>query len=342
MKLKPRQLASHLSDGVHGIYLVSGNEPLLVDETLEAIRDQARRQGYDERETNVAERGFDWEKLDAGLRNFSLFASRRIVEVRLPTGRPGDKGSRKITALTEAPPGDTVLLFITPRLDRNSAKSKWATMLARHGVWIDLRAPDHTELPRWLAGRLKRAGLDCDQEALEYLAARVEGNLLAAKQEIDKLVLLAGGKRVTLDVMRQTISDGARYDVFQLGDAALAGDVRRSVQILRGLEREGVAAPLALWALAREAAGLAEVAFGLRRGLSLPRAMHEAGIWRNRQELVGTAARRFRARSAQDLLEQACHADRVVKGARNGQPWAELMRLALAIAGTTARPVRAA
>jgi DNA polymerase-3 subunit delta len=332
VKLTPRQLETHLAAGVGAVYLVSSDEPLLLDETLDRIRGAARASGCDEREVHVAERGFDWEQLRASLANLSLFSSRQLIELRLPTGKPGDVGARQLSAIADDPPADKTLVVITPALKGASQKSKWVQKLADAGAWIMLRAPSTEELPAWLAGRLKRAGLGCEPDALQLLASRVEGNLLAAKQEIDKLVLLAEGRQVNLDMVRASVADGARFDVFQLADSALAGDAARMARILQHLEQEGVAATLVLWSLAREITVVCEVAHRVARGDSPGRAMTAAGVWRSREALVGAAVRRAGLGGARALVAQAACVDSIVKGARYGRPWPALLELGLALA----------
>jgi DNA polymerase-3 subunit delta len=333
VKLTPQQLRSHLAGGLAPHYLISGDEPLLVDEALAAIRDAATKAGYTERERHVAERSFDWEELRAGLQNMSLFSERRSVELRLPTGKPGDKGSRFLSAIAAEPVADVLLVVITPALDSRAAKSKWVSSLAGNGAWLPLRTPDDRDLPGWIAARLKRAGLAADPEAAALLAARVEGNLLAAQQEIDKLSLLNDGNKVTVESVRAAVADGARYDVFQLSDAALAGNCRRASRILDSLRQEGVAAPLVLWSLAREVTAVSDVALRAAAGRSLPQAMRDAGVWQSRQKLIGRAASQLNAHGARQLLDKACKTDRIVKGARRGSPWNALMELTLALAG---------
>jgi DNA polymerase-3 subunit delta len=334
VKLNPRQLSPHLSAGVAPVYLVSGDEPLLVDEAIDAIRAAAGQQGIVDREVHVAERGFNWDEFAGGLRNLSLFSTHRLIELRLPTGKPGDQGARFLSAVAGNPVPDTVLLVTTPGLDSRAAKSKWVTNLSRDAVWLVLRAPDTAALPQWISERLGRAGLVGDAEALELLAARVEGNLLAAQQEIDKLVLLAEDGRVTTDTVRAAVADGARFDVFQLTDAALAGDLTRAARILHGLHREGVAAPLVMWSLAREIGVVVDVVYRMSGGTSAARAMADAGVWRSRQNLIGRAVRSHDLQSARQLLAGASHADRIVKGARRGQPWNALLELTLALTGS--------
>lgn len=332
MKLNPQQLDAHLAEGPAPVYLLSGDEPLLVDEALDAIRAAAAEHGYGDRERHVAERGFDWHELAAGLQNLSLFAARRIFELRLPTGKPGDQGGKFLSALAAAPPPDTVFVVITPLLDRKTANTKWASALARGGVWLVLRSPDRESLPRWIAGRLRRVGLTAQPEALELLAAQVEGNLLAAKQAVDQLQLLADEGHVNLATVRASVANGARYDVFQLADAALAGNVRRAVRILGGLEREGVAVTLVAWSLVREIGTLTDVAYRIAAGRSPAGAMADCRVWDSRRSLVGKAVRALDADGARNLLRRAARTDRAVKGA-SGQPWNALLELTLALAG---------
>lgn len=333
MKLAAQQLKSHLAAGLAPHYLISGDEPLLVDEALNQVRAAATEAGYTERDRHVAERGFDWEGLRAGLQNMSLFAERRSVEIRIPTGKPGDKGARFLSGLAAEPIPDTLLVIITPALDSRTAKSKWVSSLVDSGVWLPLRAPDERALPGWITQRLKASGLTAEPEAAALLAARVEGNLLAAQQEIDKLRLLNDGDRVTVDSVRAAVADGARYDVFQLSDAALSGASRRAAHILNHLRQEGVAAPLVMWSLARDIATVSDVALRVAAGRPVSGALRDAGVWQSRQKPIGAAAGRFDAGGARRLLDQACKADRIVKGARRGDTWNALLELTLSLAG---------
>ncbi len=336
MRLNLRQLPAKLRAGLAPIYLLSGDEPLLVEEALDTIREAARKAGCAGRERYVAERGFDWDVLQRNLDNLSLFAESQLVELRLPTGKPGDAGARHLTALAADPPPDKIIVVMTPALTGRAAQTKWVKSLVDAGVWVPLRPPEASELPAWLAGRLRAAGLEYDAPALELLAARVEGNLLAAKQEIDKLVLLTAGKRVDVDAVRAAVADGARYDVFQFADAALAGDGPRATRILRHLEQEGVAATLVLWSLVRELTTLSTVTLRAGHGEPLARALSAAGVWSQRESLVGRAARRVGVAGARRLLHQAAAADRIVKGARPGLPWNALLELTLGLAGGAA------
>lgn len=342
MKLPADKLAAHVAKGLQPLYVLCGDEPLLSDEALAHIRERAPRDGCTERETHVAERSFDWGELEAGLQNLSLFASRRLVELRLPTGKPGTAGAEFITKLcTQATDDNTgnVLVFLLPALDSQTTRSKWAGALAGAAVWVDLKPPARDQLPAWLGRRLKSAGLTADDAAIDMLAARVEGNLLAAKQEIDKLALLVEDGRVTPDAVRAAVADGARFDVFQLSDAALSGDVARVVRVLHGLQREGEAEVLVLWTLARDILTLSELAAHLSSGRNVEQAMSDAGIWRSRQDLFRRAVRGRSPRDVQRLVRSAARADQVVKGMRPGNAWNALLELSLQLGG--ARPALA-
>ena len=336
MKLASERLATHLAKGLGPLYVLAGDEPLLVDEALEPIRDKARRDGCGEREAHIAERSFDWDGFGVGLQNRSQFASRRLVELRLPTGKPGESGGRFLTALAAKPDTGNVIVILTPALDFRTAGSKWATALAQAAVWVELKTPRREQLPAWLRQRLQKAGLDADEESLDVLASRVEGNLLAAKQEIDKLVLLTPDGKVTAEAMRESVADGARFDIFQLSDAALGGDVGRTVRVLQGLEREGEAEVLVLWTLVRETLSLADVVVRVHQGHSMDQALNDAGVWRNRQELFRRAAKGRSLKDIGRLVRSAARADQVVKGWRPGQPWNALLEVSLELSGARA------
>lgn len=333
MRLPAQRLAAHLGKGVAPLYVLTGGEPLLIDEARDAIRERSAREGCAERESHVAERSFDWAGFAAGLQNMSLFASRRLVELRLPSGKPGESGARFLSTLGRSPDTGNVIVIIMPALDSAANRSKWAAALADGGIWIECRPPRRDQLPGWLRQRLQKAGLTADDESLDVLASRVEGNLLAAKQEIDKLVLMSADGAVTVETVRESVADGARFDVFQLNDAALDGDVARSHRILRGLEREGEPAALVLWALVRDALLLAEVLTRVQQGAGIDRAMADVGVWRSRQETFRRAGRGRSPEAVSRLLSCAAHADRIVKGVRPGNPWTALLELSMELGG---------
>jgi len=336
MRLRADQLSGSLSRQLASLYLVSGDEPLLVDEALAAIRARAAADGITERTSHVVERGFDWDALDADAGNLSLFASGKLIELRLPKGTPGEPGGRRISSWAGAPPDGNLRVILTPALTGRAAQAGWIKAIVADAVWVETREPKGAELLRWLGKRLAAEGLDCDQAGLELLAARVEGNLLAAAQEVAKLALLfPRGTALDAAQLQESVGDGARFDVFQLADAALAGDAPRALRVLGGLEREGIAATLVLWSLVREIMTLVDIASRMAGGTSMDQALRAAGVWQSREAVYQRALRRLRPGAARRLVRQAALADRVVKGARPGLPWNALRELALALASGT-------
>lgn len=338
MQLRAEQLGAHLSAPPGGrlspCYLFSGDEVLLVHEALDALRTAALKQGCDERDSFIVERGFDWSTLTASLGMSSLFSAGKFVVLRLPTGAPGDEGARTLRELAARPADGNVLVVLTPTIKRKPAEPKWVSALQQCGVWVEFRQLPLDELPRWITRRLKSAGLACEDEAAELLAVRVEGNLLAAQQEIDKLSLVhPAGTQLSVAQVQAAVADGARFDVFQLGDTALAGDVPRAIRILNSLREEGVAAPLVLWALVREVLVLVEAGMRAGRDQPLEQAIQATGVWQKRVSLYARALRGRKPSSLRRLLRMAGEADQIVKGARRGAAWNALLELTLALAG---------
>lgn len=330
MKLYPDKLASHLnSASLAPIYLLSGDEPLQVGEAADAVRAAARERGYASREVFFVERSFDWQALRSAGESLSLFAEKRVLELRLPTGKPGDVGAKMLVEFAERPPEDTVLLVISGKVDK---KNKWVKALENAGVFVEYWPLDIAQLPRWIEERMARAGIAADREAAQLLADRVEGNLLAAAQEIDKLALLLAGSRADAQAVRGAVADSARFDIFQLADVALAGDAARALRMLDALRAEGMEPVLVGWSLAREIRMLAEMSFKVAGGLSADRA--SANVWpKKRQPIVARALQRFPVRAWERLLLEVALVDRQIKGMRRGDPWQNIERLVSAMAG---------
>jgi DNA polymerase III subunit delta len=324
--LTPEQLPAALERGLAHAYLVSGEEPLLVGEAADLIRAAARARGYVDRRVLHVDRTFAWADLRDEIHSLSLFADRRLFELRMPSGKP-DKGGPLLAELVQRPAPDVLLLVVTDKLDRKSGEAPWVKALAEHGAWIATRPVAVADLPGWLRARAKRDGFDLEPEAARLLAERVEGNLLAAQQELENLKLLADGAGIGLDLARASVADSARYDVFQLAGAAADGEAARALHILDGLRSEGREPALVLWALAREVRGLWQARE--RRRLRVP----ERGGWSQ----AGTPSARALARLGElplaHLLVAAAHADRVVKGLASGEPWTELAGLTATLAG---------
>lgn len=328
-RISPRQLTQNLQRGLAPIYVVTGDEPLLVQECCDSIRAAASQQGYSERELLHGERNFDWEQLTAAAGNLSLFANKKIIELRLPGGKPGDKGSRALQKFVSMGNRENLLLLVLPRLERAQLNSKWATALERAGVLIQVWPVDAAEMPRWIQQRLQSAGLDSEPEAIQILAERVEGNLLAARQEIEKLKLWSDGAPISAETMRQTVFNAARYDVFDLIDKALAGNATAAVRALQGLRSEGIEAPVVLWALAREIRKLLEIQPQLAGGQSIARLVPV----QKRQPLLQAACGRLQRRQLESLLLRARRVDSAIKGDKTSDPWAGLLELTLNLAG---------
>ncbi|MGQ9861283.1 MAG: DNA polymerase III subunit delta [Thiobacillaceae bacterium] len=339
MRIRPEQLEAHLQRGLAPVYVISGDEPLLTDETAASIRAALRRAGVSERQSFQADSGFDWAGWLAGFDSLSLFASRRLVELRLPTGKPGAEGGRALESWCARPPADTWLLVLLPRLDRAGQAAKWFTALDEAGVVVTPQPPSLAELPAWIGARLARHGLKAEKETLEFLAARVEGNLLAAHQEIEKLALLLAPGPVRLDDAREAVLDVARYDAGQLPEALLKGDGLRLLRILEGLKQEGEIPILALWILTQEIRTLYRLASGLERGETLARACARLKVWESRRPLIARALQRLDAPTLARALAEAARIDRAAKGLEREDAWEMLKRLGLALTGLAgARP----
>lgn len=321
MKINANQLSSHLQNNLAPCYLVTGDEHLLVEEALDAIRDAARKRGFLSRDLHVATQGFDWNALRDSSSNLSLFAEKRIVEVRLPTGKPGRTGSAAIADLVDTTDDSLLLIVSGPKLDRSSLNGKWARALDQKGVNLQIWPIGLRELPGWIADRMRRAGLEPDKGAVALIADRVEGNLLAAGQEIEKLRLVLGDGKVTADDITNAVANSSRYDVFKLVDAALTGDAKRALKILSGLRAEGVEPVIVVWALTRELRTLARLTDTVAQGADLASGMQKTGVWRNRQSLVRSCIGRHKHGDFHRLLKAANRADQAAKGQSYADPW---------------------
>lgn len=321
MKLSANQLSTHLKKSLAPCYLVTGDEHLLVAEALDEIRDAARQRGFGMRELHVATTGFDWAQLLASSSNMSLFAEQRIIELRLPTGKPGRAGGQAIVELVERAGPETLFIVTAPKLDRSAAASKWAKTIDKKGVNLPVWPIALRELPGWIAGRMRAAGLQPDPDVVALLADRVEGNLLAAGQEIEKLRLLLGEGPVSVEDVSKAVADSSRYDVYKLADAALGGDATRAVRILGGLRSEGVEPVIIMWALTRELRTLSRLDDVVRQGGDLSSAMRKNGVWSNREGLVRSCMRRHKPGAFNRMLKASGRADAAAKGQRRGDPW---------------------
>ncbi len=331
MQINADQLARQLERGLAPLYLVSGDEPLQVEECSNAIRRCAEAAGCSEHSVFSVEPGFDWDGLRTATQSLSLFAERRLFELRLPTGRPGEAGAALLNELATTALADTVLLVITAKLDKTQRASSWVQAIETAGTHVVIWPLDAQKLPAWLTQRLAARGLKPAAGVVDLLAWHLEGNMLAAAQEVDKLAMLCLNGHVGLAEVEASLADSARFSVYQLVDAALAGNVVATRRILASLRTEGSEPILMLWALARELRTLAQMAQELARGK--PENSVLARAWAQRRALVGKALRRHPAPVWFDFLRRSAQLDRILKGREAGDLWLELERLLLAVAG---------
>jgi DNA polymerase-3 subunit delta len=336
VRIDTEQLAQHLQRGLQPLYTLYGEETLLALEAADRIRQQARAQGYSEREVLTAEAGFDWSQLAMSGNSLSLFGSHRILDLRVPSGKPGTEGAEAIKRFAADLPPDTVTLVSLPRLDRTTLASGWFQALETAGVAVAANAVPPARLPQWLAGRLRRQDQEADDDTLALLAGMVEGNLLAAQQEVQKLALLFPAGKLTREGVESAVLDVARFDVFKLGQTLLGGDPVRFVRVLEGLKGEGAAPPLVLWAITEELHALWRVSAAVAAGKPLQLALREARVWGPRADLLPRALRRIRGRELEAALLHAAQVDRTIKGLARGDAWEELLRLGLCLTGSEA------
>ncbi len=332
MKLAPSQLRAHLDKGLAPIYLVSGDEPLQRLEAVDQIRHAARASGYTEREVLEVGKGFEWQTLIDAAASLSLFAERRLIELRM-SPKPGREGGQALAAYAADPPADILLLISCDKIDANGQKSKWFKALLGAGVVIQTWPVERAELPDWIARRMRSRGMQPTAEAVALLADRVEGNLLAASQEVEKLLLLHGPGRIDVDAVAAAVADSARFNVFTLVDNALSGHVARTVRMIDGLRGEGVSPVVVAWALGREIRAMTRMAQLLTDGQPLESILARHRVWERRKPLLRMALKRTPLNRWYALLRLAGCAEKASKGAMAGNPWDELVQLGARLAG---------
>ncbi len=333
MKLRYDQLSAHLKKSLSAIYLLYGDEPLLVQEAMDLLRHTARHQGYAERHCFTLEPGFDWQTLLHAGQNASLFATQRLFELRLEGGKVDATGSNALSHYAEYPPNDTVLLITAGKLDAATQKSRWFKAIETVGVIIPTGTIPAAQLPAWIETRLQQKGFHPTSESVALLADRVEGNLLAAAQEINKLAVLYGGGSLSADHVWTAVCDSARYSLFDWIDAALQGQAERVVRILDTLREEGIEPVQINWALHRELRTLTAIAQQQQCGQSVEAALAQQQVWDKRRPLVRQAVARLPLEASYRLLARCARVDLVSKGAASGDAWAELLGIGLSVAG---------
>src|SRR6185295_1819107 len=329
MRIDSEQLSQHLSRGLKNLYVIFGEELLLALEAADRIRAKALEQDFTERRVLIADTGFDWSELAMASSSLSLFAPRTILDLRIPNGKPGKDGSDGLQQLATSLSADTLILITLPALDRQAQASKWFTALEKAGVAVHAAAVKRERLGQWLAGRLAQQDQQADEAIIQFLVDCVEGNLMAAHQEVQKLSLLFPKGALPGEEVRNAVVDVARFNVFDIGAALLKGDRVHYVRMLDGLRAEGTAAPLVLWAISEEARTMAKVKAAVSSGQPLAQALRDTRVWGARQELMPGALRRLEQSQLVKALRDAAAIDRMIKGLRDGDVWDALLQLGL-------------
>lgn len=331
MKLQFPQLAAHLKQGLAPVYFLSGDEPFQIQEAADAVRAAALQAGFTERQVMHAEPGFDWSQLAAEASSLSLFAEKRMLDLRMPSAKPGREGGAALKAYCEQLPEDTLLLIQAGKLEAQARNTAWVKALDKAGIMIQVWPLNAQQTQQWVDRRLRRAGFQPDREAVQVLATRVEGNLLAASQEIEKLKLLIEPGRLTVEQVIEAVTDSARYNAFELADTALQGNTAQAARILRSLEEEGVYPAQILWALARDIRLLTDYVELLAMGENPQLALQS--VWGARQKLLQHAAQRLSLAGCRELLGQCAQLDAVIKGQAAGNSWDGLLQLVSGLSG---------
>ncbi len=329
MRIKPGQLNAELKKGLKPIYVITGDEPLQLGEMADTIRKAARLAGYDNREVITVDADFEWHQLAFIADAMSIFADKKVIDLRLPSGTPGIDGAKALIAYCERLQEDNLLLITAGKLASASLKTRWFEALDKRGIVIQVWPLDGQDLVNWLQQRLQQRGLSADTDGLRLLASRVEGNLLAAAQEIEKLYVLYGAGRLSLQQILAVVADNSRYDVFKLIDSVLSDKEDRIVKILLGLRGEGVAAPIVLWALTREARSLIKIKWAIAGGQSRDLVYKNNQVWDKRKQLISHVLNRLSDKELTGILVLGAKADRQIKGQQSGDAWETLREICL-------------
>ncbi|WP_194720845.1 DNA polymerase III subunit delta [Noviherbaspirillum malthae] len=336
MQLRADALETHLAKSLAPLYVITSDEHLLALEAADRIRRAARAKGYSEREVLVVERSFKWGTLLAANQSQSLFGDRKLIELRIPTGKPGKDGGQALQEYVGGLNPDNVTLITLPKLDWQTQKSAWVAALQQAGVYIDIPLVERAQLPGWIGARLAAQKQSADRQSIDFIADRVEGNLLAAHQELQKLALLHPEGKLSFDQVQDAVLNVARYDVFKLNEAMLSGDTARLVRMIEGLKGEGEALPLVLWAMADEIRTLLKIKSGTAQGKPLGMLLKEYRIWGPRERLMEPAVKRLRLSTLETALQEAAQIDKMIKGLRArafaGDAWDALLHLGLKVA----------
>ena len=337
MNVRPDQLQSMIAKATYPVYMVSGDEPLQQMESLDLIRSFLRQNDFSEREILDVDAQFDWQRLMDEAANMSLFATRRIVELRLPSAKPGRQVSQVLKDYLSRPPEDTVLIINAGKIDGNSKKSAWYKAVDQSGLVVQCWPVPVDKLSNWLRQRFKARDMDADNDVLAYISQHVEGNLLAADQEIEKLFMLLGPGKITYADVAEAVTSQSRYSVFELVDMFLVGDTKRVIKILAGLKAEGIVPVVVNWALAKDIRLLTQVSHDVS---SADFILKRSGVWQSRITMFKSCISRHTQRSLHFMLKRCSYIDAVSKGLVDANVWDEIESLCVRMAGST-RAVRA-
>ncbi len=329
MRIRQEQLSGQLQNSLAPIYLVSGDETLLVQESCDQIKQAAKQQGFNERELLSVESNFNWDYLVECSHSLSLFGDKKLIELRILKGTPDESGKKALALYAQAPAEDNVLLIVTPKLSATTLKTKWFKQVEAKSIFLPIWPMDGKQLPQWIRRRMQHHQLQPTPQAVQILTERVEGNLLAAAQEIDKLLLLYGAGPIDDNKVLEAVNDNARFDIYQLVDTALSGNIAKTQKIISELQHEGIEPGAALWACTKEIRSLAEMSFQLKKGKNIQQVLQTFRVWDKRKPVIQSALRRKSLADFQGLLQQARHVDLCIKGMEKASPWQALSRLLL-------------
>jgi len=335
MRIRPNQLDSELKKVILPIYLVTGDEPLLVQEALDSIRLRCKKAGFDERKIFEVDRKFDWASLNSEANTLSLFAELTLTELRLGKFKPGVPGGKAIQQYCSHLPEDKVLLISANKLDASTLKSKWCSSIDNTGAIIQVWPINLNEMPRWISERAQKMGLNIERDAISLLSERLEGNLLAAQQELEKLKLLYPDPTLQIDADKviESVSDASKYDIFNLTDACISGDSKQCVKILSNLRLEGLEVTLALWAITKEIRTVLSLSQAIQKGEPVQSLFKQQRIIQKRQAGLTQAAQRNSPNSLKAMLDKCKYVDDLIKGVEKGiSPWDVLTDTAVALA----------
>ena len=329
MRLKVEQLDNALQKGLVPVYFFSGDEPLQQGELVDAVRKSARQNAYTNREVLVVDKSFNWHELVFTADSLSIFSDKRILELRISSGSVGVDGAKALINYCNRPAEDTILLITSSKIDSKSTKARWFEAIDKVGVIVQVWPLEGADLLRWIQQRLQKRGLQADLQGAQLLAARVEGNLLAAAQEIEKLYVLYGSGFVSVEQVYDVVADSSRFDVFNLMDTVLSADVNKIIKVLSGLKAEGVATPIVLWAVTREARQLLQIKLALAKGQNKDLVFKNHQVWDKRKPLVSAALKRLSDQDLHAILVVSAKADRQAKGQQAGDVWETLFAICL-------------